>query len=407
MFSLSGRKPAYTCPVQGIFHSAQISPNGRYIALSTGQGTNLMVLDADDGKILWQKAAHRGELKALQFSPNSQHLATGADDERVKIWNSLGGELLQELHGASGSVRCIAWSGSGAELAAGTSEGEINRWNLSKNARPGAGYRAVAGLKTGDGGGLLISGSSRFVSASGPGDSLAVFPLTNLYERRWIRGAFWPLEFMEKDAKLAACSLDGHLVVCNLAAGTVERRGPSILSGPIDSVDISSMMGGPAHILFVCTTEGRQALWNTELLAQRWIREAPRDGGGGSHPGFVGISPDGSRLICGYRKTGLLQVLNPGGELLRAWSHPTSVHAVLLSRNGQWCAVADDEGRVTVYDLRHGAVGDAPAEIAHLRVAGTPWSLAIDPQGNRLISGTTTGVVQFFATDAWRPLTFL
>ena len=43
--------------------------------------------------------------------------------------------------------------------------------------------------------------------------------------------------------------------------------------------------------------------------------------------------------------------------------------------------------------------------MAHLKVEGTPCTLALGGAGARLVCGTTIGAVQFFTSDTWTPLT--
>ena len=109
-------------------------------------------------------------------------------------------------------------------------------------------------------------------------------------------------------------------------------------------------------------------------------------------------------MVCGFRKGGRIEVRDSRtGELLRQWehSHHSSVYAVLLGPKSDWCAVGDEEDRVVVYSLR----GDQATEVAHLKVEGTPCTLALGGAGARLVCGTTIGAVQFFSSDSWTPLT--
>ncbi|MFM6621008.1 MAG: WD40 repeat domain-containing protein, partial [Dolichospermum sp.] len=73
---------------------------------------------------------HSDWVWSLAYSPDGQTLASGSDDNTIKLWNARTGNLLQTLTGHSSSVRSVAYSPDGQTLANGSYENTIKIWRL-------------------------------------------------------------------------------------------------------------------------------------------------------------------------------------------------------------------------------------------------------------------------------------
>ena len=60
------------------------------------------------------------QVYGLCFSPDSQTLASGCDDQAARLWNTQTGELVQTIGGHDGSVKSVCFSPDGAKLACNT-----------------------------------------------------------------------------------------------------------------------------------------------------------------------------------------------------------------------------------------------------------------------------------------------
>jgi hypothetical protein len=72
-------------------------------------------------------AGHTGEVLALAFAPDSRLLASGGDDQAIRLWEPSTGREPTLLRGYAGPVRSIAFSPSGRLLASGSSDTTDNR----------------------------------------------------------------------------------------------------------------------------------------------------------------------------------------------------------------------------------------------------------------------------------------
>jgi hypothetical protein len=101
-------------------------------------------------------AAHAGPLAALALSADGGRLATASDKGTlVRVWDTAGGELLQELRRGSdpACVGSLALSAGCEWLAAASDKGTVHVWALAPAVRRGAGGGAGASGGGNSGGG--------------------------------------------------------------------------------------------------------------------------------------------------------------------------------------------------------------------------------------------------------------
>ena len=67
---------------------------------------------------------------ALAYSPNGDRLASGSNDDTVRLWDPKTGTELEILKGHTGDVRAVAFSPDGGMLASGDgNDNEIRLWD--------------------------------------------------------------------------------------------------------------------------------------------------------------------------------------------------------------------------------------------------------------------------------------
>ena len=108
--------------------SLAFSPNGT--SLASGSEDNLVrIWDLTSSKepIILRK--HIGWVNVLAFSPDGAILASGSTDKMVVLWNAITGELLTTLKGHINGIAALTFSPDGTLLVSGSTDGAIKFWD--------------------------------------------------------------------------------------------------------------------------------------------------------------------------------------------------------------------------------------------------------------------------------------
>ncbi|EIN12156.1 WD40 repeat-like protein [Punctularia strigosozonata HHB-11173 SS5] len=108
---------------------AVISPDGRFVAMARSE--QIRIWDISTGTLVHTLQGHTGETCALAFSPDGQHMASGAVDGTLRLWDFATGQPAgAPLEGHARSVN-IAFAPDGAYLVSGDSDGVIRIWDTA------------------------------------------------------------------------------------------------------------------------------------------------------------------------------------------------------------------------------------------------------------------------------------
>ena len=89
--------------------------------LASGSDDNTVRLwDVQTGEQLRTLEGHTDGVTSVAFSPDGNTLASGSDDNTVRLWDVQTGEQLRTLEGHTGSVNSVAFSPDGSTLASGS-----------------------------------------------------------------------------------------------------------------------------------------------------------------------------------------------------------------------------------------------------------------------------------------------
>ncbi len=139
--------------------SAEFSPDGKWIAATSGNAAQLYSADA---KHQYEFKGHLHGTTRVAWKPDSTQFATASFDSSVRIWNIDGtaGSVLQDV---AAPTRDVAWSPDGGTIASAREDGTVKLWKPDGTA-----------LK------LLAGHSSDYVEA------LAYSP-----DGKWLASASW------------------------------------------------------------------------------------------------------------------------------------------------------------------------------------------------------------------------
>lgn len=122
-------------PIEGYVTALAAANRSTWVALGTDQGH--LLLASSDGKTLpiSIERAHRGSITEIAFSPDDRLVASGGNDGKVRILDTLTArEAGEPWRAHDRAVTAIAFSGDGQLVASGASDGTFRIWSLRTGA---------------------------------------------------------------------------------------------------------------------------------------------------------------------------------------------------------------------------------------------------------------------------------
>ncbi len=109
-----------------------LSPGGKYIAIGNGEGL-VTVLNAITQDLVFVGSGHEGPVSVLSWSQDGAMLASGGQDQRVRVWDVRRGGIVCTF-GHSGAVSSLAWAPNGRQLVSASGQ-ELKRWNITEELK--------------------------------------------------------------------------------------------------------------------------------------------------------------------------------------------------------------------------------------------------------------------------------
>jgi WD40 repeat protein len=110
------------------------SSDGRRLATG-GEENMVKIWDVETGQELQPPLrGHRGEVYTLAFSPDDdgRWIASAGEDSTVKIWNSHTGKVRHTFRGHLGLVCSVAFSPDGRLLVSGSRDKTVKVWDMTQ-----------------------------------------------------------------------------------------------------------------------------------------------------------------------------------------------------------------------------------------------------------------------------------
>jgi WD40 repeat protein len=379
-------------------YSIAFSPDGDLLAAGHSDGT-VQLWDVASGQPMGASLApHAGEVLSVAFSPDGATLATAstsaADRSTVQMWDvnsrqPIGGPLAEQALGTSAlgslTVSSVAFSPGGKTLAAGSSDGVVQLWNVT--SRAGIGW-----LFTDDFSEITSVGFSpdgEFVAA---GDDEGT---TQLWDVATLQQIGIPLTADIRRVDSVAFSPDGRTLATGSNDGTAR-----LWDVALDDNDLTGFVTAGAQtarsvafspdgkILATSDFDGTTRLWNAATQHQLG---GPLVGDGASVYSLA-FSPDGKILATGSNNgTARLWDVASGSQIgATLVGHAGPVWSVAFSRDGKTLASGNGNATVQLWDVATGQ------QTGTLRTTGAVYSLAFSPDGTMLATGSSDGTARLW-----------
>lgn len=137
-------------------------PSGGMLASGSDDNT-VKLWDVTTGKLLRSLIGHQDAVKCLAFDPIRKLLVSGSEDGTAMVWDSNNGELLKTIDVCDNVVYSVAFDPQGPTLACGSSESSVKLWDLTRDRGPNIfhGHRgSVYSVGFDSQGTMLVSGGN-------------------------------------------------------------------------------------------------------------------------------------------------------------------------------------------------------------------------------------------------------
>ncbi|KAJ5647182.1 hypothetical protein N7490_003554 [Penicillium lividum] len=329
----------------GWVRSVAFSPDSQTVASGSDDNT-IKLWDAKTGKELQTLEGHSGWVQSVAFSPDSQTVASGSGDKTIKLWDAKTGKELQTLEGHSGWVQSVAFSPDSQTVASGSRDQTIKLWDAKTGKE----------LQT-------LEGHSDWVQSV----------------------AFSP------DSQTVASGSDDNTIKLWGAKTGKELQTLEGHSGSVQSVAFSP----DSQTVASGSRDQTIKLWDAKTGKELQTLEGHSD-----WVQSVAFSPDSQTVASGSGdKTIKLWDAKTGKELQTLEGHFGPVQSVAFSPDSQTVASGSDDNTIKLWDAKTGK------ELQTLKGhSGWVQSIAFSPDSQTVASGSRDQTIKLWDTKTGKEL---
>ncbi len=338
--------------------SADYSPDGERIVTASQDGKAIVWQRGEDGgyEYLTEFAQHRGPVYEARFSADGARIATAGYDRRVLLWNpdqvhpvDIGRRLdggadlpapFVELGVHTGPVRCLAFAPDGGMLASGGQDNVIRMWDLTTH-KPAAELRGHAShvrdcAYSRDGQWLLSAGRDQQIKLWRPDHSAEMIVFSDAANPDAVLAA----HFSHDGKQIVTASRARTASLWDVAKHDLVRQfseGHEFLASNAIFFDDGSRLATGAG-------DGTVRIWDVATGTQLF------DITGTGYTAALAISPEGQLLASGSTGNDVQLWNASNGKRLAVLSgHESPISAARFSGDGLWLATGDDQGRIGLW----------------------------------------------------------
>ena len=122
-----------TCELIGVpinagkcVHTVALSNGGR---IAAGVGSNVCIFDIEPRREIASMKGHTGHVLAVAFSPNGSQIASGAEDNTIRVWDVQTRKQRYRLDGHTSIVRTVTFSPDAYWIVSGSDDNTVRVWN--------------------------------------------------------------------------------------------------------------------------------------------------------------------------------------------------------------------------------------------------------------------------------------
>ncbi len=354
---------------EGSITDIAYSPDGAWIAVAS---SGIWLYDRHTGAEIVLHAEHAGGASPVAFSPDGKTLASGHEDDTVRLWEVDTGQLRATLEGHTDWVNSIAFSPNGYILASGSYDGTVRLWEASSGQS-----LAILDGHTGGVYSVAFSPDGKTLASGSPSGTIQLWEVSTGQQMATLKGHrsdVYSVAFSPDGKTLASGGAQDYTIrLWEVSTGqqmaTIDLEGWPIFSVAF-SPDGQTLASGGSQLL----------LWDVDTGQILSILAIPEE----SYVYSVAFSPDGQLLASGGTGNdyGIRLWSADTGQLLAILEgHTEPVLSVAFSPDSQLLASASWDGTILLWDMSPYITPptSTPTHIAEVSSQPVPTTSGLDP----------------------------
>ena len=111
-------------------NSVAISPNGSWLAFGCEKLGQLLVWEWQSESYILKQQGHFYDINHLSYSADGAIVATGGDDGKLKLWNTLSGFCFVTFDNHTAPITATAWTNQGNVIVTSSMDGTVRAFDL-------------------------------------------------------------------------------------------------------------------------------------------------------------------------------------------------------------------------------------------------------------------------------------
>lgn len=342
----SGERLRTILPGKDEFSAHAVNPRDGQVVTGTTNGL-MRVWDTDSGSELFSFQAHDAPVACVAFNPDGSRIATAPQSPTggaIRLWDAATGRELGKLEGHAAEFHGLAFGPAGETLVSGDKAGNVRRWDVKTGSLRqelqvgGQDFNALALVLSTDGRFAFVNkGKQGIIWNLESGTQISSLSL----DSNWANAAFAP------DNALLAVSDYPVIRIIDVTSGKCQ----DVLRGQLD-LGFSLAFSSDGSRLVSCDDLALM-IWDMQRRQQRFaIDQRP---GASPHniqeTGQVFFTSDGRHLITSMNREAVSWEI---ASKQRQVEYERDVASMAMSPDGSRLVTATHAGAVKVWDTRSG-----------------------------------------------------